>query len=298
MKIYELVDDSSGRGDGVRTYEFVLKGGGGRYDQSARIVLPSVTGVISAVLARPQLMQWVYDATIDALGGGVSAAAERYNETDEADEGLSSGAFRDDLLDTFSDHELLDEWVRESGLHYERLADEAAERGKKAHAALAGLATCYAEHGQERALEEAARLTRSRNPFEQAVGTWWAECLPRPLLSEQVVVSLRHGYAGRLDLVADLKRPGTSDWAYETALIDLKTRRADLGAYRSDEVQLGAYRIALEEMDDVQVSGQLIKTVLLARDDGTYLEHRCWVPDEAFLHLLEAYKLMRRTRIA
>ena len=58
----------------VSTYEFVLRGGNGRYDQDTTIVLPSVTTIVSAVLAKPQLVPWAYATTLDSLTGLVTQA--------------------------------------------------------------------------------------------------------------------------------------------------------------------------------------------------------------------------------
>lgn len=65
----------------------------------------------------------------------------------------------------------------------------------------------------------------------------------QPVLSEAVVVSHRHGYAGTLDLIADLTHADDT----RRALLDIKTGRS--GVFGEVALQLVAYRMADVYMD-------------------------------------------------
>ena len=256
----------------MSTYDFYLRGDNGRYDYETRISLPSVTTVVSAVLAKPQLVAWAYERTLDAVTGLVSHIHD------------ADAATADEIFDTLSDYDLLDEWIRANEAHYTDASKAAAERGQAAHALLAHLVLIYQQEDEAAAHRYAGK--DHHGPYKQAVAQWWLDRQPHPLESEKVVFSLRHGYAGRFDLLADF---GLS----VPKIIDLKTRRAGLGVYKSDEVQLGGYKIAAEERG-VVIGGT---SVLLAHDDGTYEEVETWVEPEAFLKIVEVYYMLRKTRI-
>jgi hypothetical protein len=67
-----------------------------------------------------------------------------------------------------------------------------------------------------------------------------------PILVEVVVVSYKYGYAGTLDLVADLATG--PDGATERWLLDLKTN--EKGIFGETALQLAAYRFAEKYLDD------------------------------------------------
>jgi hypothetical protein len=290
---------------GGRAYEFYLKGDNGRYDRGTRIVLPSVTTIVSAVFAKPQLVPWSVNTTIDGIVGLVSAYADRlrdptYLSTQErtfedrrADPNAVNfeGDMLDHLIDTLTDHELLLEALTLNGLNHESVSDTASERGTAAHALLQALCSVYRIKGQDGAMRYAERmLAATKDPYRRAVAGWWLNTEPEPLFSEHVVKSLRHRYAGRLDLITT------------TGLKDLKTRRADLSAYKSDDMQMSLYKQAvLEEglLEGTVLEGkELGRTVLLASEDGLPArEVDSWVPDEAALKIVELYYLLRKTRV-
>lgn len=276
-----------------RTYDFYLKDGS-RYDLDTKISLPSVTTIISAVLAKPQLVDWSYRTTLETIAWYVNQNKNSLRQAFKAERPLA-----EDFLDTFSDPEMLDEWIRESGVHHSDYTQDASERGDRAHKVLATLASLHlGAEAPEAAMRHAERLSVSaRDPYVRAVCLWWAQRKPRPVLSEHVVVSLRHGFAGRFDLLAELE-VGTEgaegpSWAFETALIDLKTRRADLSAYDSDMFQLGLYEVGLRERTKHAPNRRL---VLLASDDGEPArEVEAWIPPEAALPLVSVYYDKRKT---
>lgn len=280
------------------TYDFYLRGDNGRYDQDTRISLPRVSTIIQAVLAKPQLVLWAYNTTLDSVAEIVRLMDEEYHGEDAS---RGNSAFREAFLDTFGDHELLDEYIRENGLHYDDMSDAAAERGKDAHEFLRVLAQTH-KVSESDALQFADRMQQNaRDPYKRAVAGWWLQRRPEPLFSEKVVFSLRHGYAGRFDLAAklfDARVPGEPS-PFTVDIIDLKTRRADLSTYKSDEVQLALYKVAAQERGLLSEYPHLGKRVLLASEDGEPArEVEAWVPDEAALKIVELYYLLRKTKVA
>jgi hypothetical protein len=270
-----------------RNYEFILRGENGRYAQSSRIVLPSVTTIVNAVFAKPQLVPWSVNTTIDAVTGIVSLFEKRFTSADDE----RRQEFIHEFLDTFTDYELLTEYLQENQIHHENVTEVASERGTGAHALLASLATVYRLKGAKGALAYAERILKATDdPYRRAVAGWWLAKSPKPLFSEQVVYSLAHRYAGRLDFI-DLD-----------GLLDLKTRRSDLSAYKSDEIQLDGYKIAVDEMgllEGTPLEGcPLKKRVLLASEDGEPArEVDAWVPDGVFVKIVQLYYLLRKTRV-
>ena len=88
---------------------------------------------------------------------------------------------------------------------------------------------------------------------------WAASVNLKPRLIEQVVYSCVHGYAGTLDLVADVE--GTE------RLIDFKTGKA---IYGEAHLQNVAYQVALSEMGHGQVAGGLILRLPKVQTDPAF----------------------------
>jgi hypothetical protein len=95
--------------------------------------------------------------------------------------------------------------------------------------------------------------------------------------------SLQHGFAGTVDLVY-IDKDG------KLVICDLKSRETGKGKYESDDIQTGAYALAWNETETVQVD---YRTVLLVHEDGTFEEIPCWIDADVFLMLLSVYKSMR-----
>ena len=111
---------------------------------------------------------------------------------------------------------------------------------------------------------------------------------PTPILVEESVVSLRHGFAGTLDLYAHRGEP-TVGKGY--VLTDAKTSK---DVYPEMAMQLGGYAIALEEL------GHAVDTasILLLRADGTFKEVFLEPDRGAFLHALDLYRSFTQTKEA
>jgi hypothetical protein len=238
----------------VSRYTLTVEGPNGNACQP----LPSVTEIIGATLAKPQLLDWYYSTTVDSI------------ET---------------LLDTFKDvpEDGLEAWLEINKLRPHDIRDEAAGRGTAAHEYLARLANGMGELG--------AIAFGAETVFTEAIRHWWEFRKPKVLASEMVLYSLRHGFAGTCDLVVELDRAPTV--GTEVALIDLKTRKANAlpKAYTSDMLQLSAYKLAWDEMhpeNPIQAT-----YALLALDDGSWRMVDTHLSGDVFLSLLDVYRGLR-----
>lgn len=237
-------------------YTLTIEGPNGNACQS----LPSVTEIIGATLAKPQLLDWYYSTTVDSI------------ET---------------LLDTFKDvpEDGLEAWLEVNKLRPHDIRDTRAEEGTAAHEYLGRTAQYTIEHPGEEFFTFPSTL------FEEAITHWWETKQPKVLAFETVLYSLRHGFAGTCDLVVELDRKPTV--GTEVALIDLKTRKANafLKAYTSDMLQLSAYKLAWDEMhpeNPIQAT-----YALLALDDGSWRMVDTHLSSSVFLSLLDVFKALK-----
>lgn len=168
------------------------------------IELPSVTTILDKVTATHGLETWYYNRAV----GGISVLLEKY--------GMEMPT------DIPSIHSLLSQ----HGLSPQSQRDAAADKGTLLHGQLEKLA--------------GGKKPRSLPELDPLLA-WWDERgikQKQVLLTEQVVCSLRHKYAGTLDLALNL---GGSLW-----VIDLKTGK---NLYPKYKLQLEAYALAYEEMN-------------------------------------------------
>lgn len=114
--------------------------------------------------------------------------------------------------------------------------DTAGMRGTKVHA----LAVKLAVGEQVRVPDELAGHVES---YVRFLDEW----VVTPLLSEAVVCSHRHGYAGTLDLIADLADPDEPG-RFRRWLLDIKTARS--GVFGENALQLAGYRYSDAYLDD------------------------------------------------
>ncbi len=149
-------------------------------------------------------------------------------------------------------------------------------------------------HGYAQALMrgEAVDVPTALAPYVDAALAFMDQWLPSPVLVETVVASRAHGYAGQLDLVADLP-------SGLRVLIDYKTARS--GIWPEAALQMAGYRWADcylgddgTEMPMCEVDIQAAMVVWL-RGDGTYevIPVTCELRQfETFLTVLRQVKLM------
>lgn len=215
--------------------------------------LVRVTTVIAETLAKPALVRWAYDRTLD----GVEILQDH------------------GLLDF---DEELDTLLRLNRLRPDDLKDERAGQGTEAHEYLNRLLT-------------SGKNEDASNPTEAAILKWWKRSGVLPVESETLLYSLQNRYAGRADSI-NSRLDGIGK-----GVTDLKTRKPlatyqKSSVYTSDKAQIGAYRVAWNEMhpDDQLTFG----SVLIARHDGT-MEEAFVGPewDRVWLNLRDIYRVLK-----
>jgi hypothetical protein len=253
-------------------YEFVLRNANnGRYHQDVVIALPSSTTIIKQTLAAPQLVGWAYRTTRDNIAGLVTQL-------------LKQDGVHEQIFDVLTDGDWLDEVLKENQLRPDDVRDERAEAGSREHKTLETLAGMDPEQAYEQA---AKRLQEGSQGSERAIYQWWVDTNPTVVSAELILPCVQHGYCGTTDLV-------WYDGQHEKVVTDLKTRRAELYDYDSDQFQVDSYRVAynLLHPEAPAVRG----SVLLAFDDGTYDEAEVTLPEGEFLKVKAVYDCIQQAR--
>jgi hypothetical protein len=255
-------------------YTFVLQDYKGRYHKDSTIRLPSVSTVVKAVLAAPGLVPWAYAATRDAISG---LSAVLYEDMDIA------GA---EVMDTFMDPDMLEEYLKENGLRPDDISKDAMARGTREHKHLEDLAKLQLKDFAD-AENKAWSMTEKADGWERAIADWWLNSAIEVEASEMTLFDPAHGFAGTADLV----------W-YDDGMLtmtDLKTRKEGARAYASDMIQVDGYMTAWEYMyPDKPLSGG--GSVLVARADGTYVHQKVTVPRGTFLKVKELYDILEGSK--
>lgn len=180
-----------------------------------------------------------------------------------------------DLLDDtewLRSRESIEAALKEAELTWHDLRSKAAVRGTNVHELiLAALA-------ENRTLPSLAKLTEDERAYGQAVMRWWTDRRPRPILTEQMVASAEHGFAGRFDLLCEIDG--------ETVLVDAKTRGKGVPRL-SDHVQLAGYAIASEESGFPAPDRQL---ALILTPEGEPVECDGLAEPDDFLAALDVYR--------
>ena len=166
--------------------------------------------------------------------------------------------------------------LKSNGLHPNAKRDKAADRGVGAHHALEQLAAT--------GRLDLSKIEPGDQGYASAVYDWWLEANPTECVTEQMVGSVKHGFAGRYDL--DCRIDGAR------YLVDLKTG-AKKGIYESHAFQLAGYEIAAEESG----YGRFDKTAILkAMPDGEYQFVETHASADDFLAVKAAYDAMHRVK--
>lgn len=111
--------------------------------------------------------------------------------------------------------------------------------------------------------------------YAQGVIAWWADVNPDPIGSELVVLSTAHGYAGRIDLIAEIDG--------QTTIVDLKTGFIGESAH----AQLAGYKLAAEESG----YGPIQRCILLkVTPEGDYHELEGLSNVNAFIKGVELFR--------
>lgn len=178
-------------------------GCGGTGNASRRTRLRSVTTFLSEICPKDGLAPWYEAQGIEGV-----IAAIRAGRLDPFDESI-------DVV----------EWIRQRGLGADGARDDAATRGLNVHDILerymkTGLAPNLADHPVQ------------HHPYIRGLVAWLLEDDPKPVLVEELVCSPIDGYAGRMDLVCEIRG--------ELVAVDLKTQK-DGKVFVSAHLQLASY---------------------------------------------------------
>ena len=162
-----------------------------------------------------------------------------------------------------------------SGIY--RARDKAANRGSMVHSLVESIS--------KGAKIDIAGLPDEVRGYAQAFVDWFSMVKPKILLTEQVVYSLKYGYAGRLDFVADING--------KIFLVDIKTGKT---LYTEAFIQLSAYAEAIEEMGD---SPDLFRPIdkiagLLLKQDGSFAFQEGVRDIEPFLALKKVWEFLKK----
>lgn len=120
-----------------------------------------------------------------------------------------------------------------------------------------------------------ADVTDAERGYAQGVIAWWSAVNPEAIASEQVVYSPEYRFAGRVDLIAEIRQQRT--------VVDLKTGFIGESAH----AQLAAYRLAADESGFGPIDAALILKVY---EDGTYAAFPGLSAPEDFVRGLEVYR--------
>ena len=167
--------------------------------------------------------------------------------------------------------------VRDYKLGAEAMRDAAADRGTTIHRVL----QLYAE---ERVVPNIADFPEEHHGYVQGLARWLLAAGPTPILVEQFVASPTYGYAGRLDLMADVRG--------ESVLVDLKTSKTGV-PWSEAHAQCQAYKIAAIESGFPSPERLMIVGV---GEDGQFVEAPCCAVEQDWLDLLQAYRTVSRLR--
>jgi hypothetical protein len=197
------------------------------YEIDEGVLVPSVTHVLSCI-GKPALINWAAN-TERALV--VDAAADLY-----LDLAKTPPMGRMAYVAT------LDGRIGKAKAHQRELA-KAAEIGRQAHA----LIEWHVRRSLGQTVGPEPRVVDAALWSFMAFTDWAGSVGLKPLAIEQTVFSRVHGYAGTMDLLAEVNGVKT--------LVDFKTSKA---IYAEAHLQTAAYRVALNEMGHGPVSDALI----------------------------------------
>jgi hypothetical protein len=245
-------------------YKFALIDKATNKPTSHEFELRSVTSIIENVVAKP-FGAGMWTGWRNAL----EDVAKEWNEAPGDTTGFSSA-------------DGLEERLKSKNLDPNKRLKGQADRGQTAHDVLEYLAKGRPDLGTMVADKEAET---QGTLYGQAVLDWWRDTgmdSSTRVQSELPVWSLSHSYAGTLDLLSD------------GCVTDLKTHKPAAGftkrgaAYLSDIIQVRAYRTALSEMGQSTTSN----CILIARENGKYLEDTREVPEEFWFKVLELDRMI------
>lgn len=225
------------------------------HHDGARVPVVSVTSALK-VLDKPALLQWAEDA-----GAAGAAALAAMGELDGVP--LSE----------------VGERVRLHGLGKDAKRDQGADRGTIVHRVL----ECWA---RERAIPDLADFASEHRGYVQGLAAWLLNARPKPTAFERIVGSVKYGYAGRMDLRAELDG--------RDCVVDLKTNPKGR-VYDEAHLQARAYADAEVECGNPAPEGIVIVAV---GEDGGFEMVECEATSTDWLNVLATYRSMCRLKNA
>lgn len=258
---------------------------------------PRVTSVIKDTVAKPAVVRWMYTQTRDTISGLVQVLLEGIDEVpnDAAHEAVLK------VLDMLTDADMLEEYLAENELRPQDIMEAQGVIGTERHELFETLGRLGLA-SPSRAWKRAEWILKNTDDgHERAIADWWLTRMPIVTASEVRLPSHEHVYCGTCDLV----------WENDLGLTitDLKNRKADdpcgvahrteraadrchvRHSYESDQIQVGAYEIAWNEL--YPVNPVYRRTVLIAKADGRWTEDEVTLDSSIFLDYLSAWKKLK-----
>lgn len=194
--------------------------------------------------------------------------------------------------------EELYEQAKKGAWNPNRQRDRSGDRGVSAHAYLERLCEQANAEAKGQADVDLPPVPAPSDGYEEAVLNWFRDrgLLDDPsrvLASELDVWHLRKGYVGRFDALLRTDHQAQVD----LEICDLKTHKPSRTmegqggpAYETDLLQLAAYEGAIVEMTPPhERPAHLDHCVVLAAEDGSYVEDRRWISPEIFYEICDVY---------
>ena len=169
--------------------------------------------------------------------------------------------------------------MRERGFGAEAKRDAGASRGTAVHDAL----QAYCESGK---IPKLADYSDEVRPYVQGLCGWLLEASPEPIMTEQIIGSPKHGFAGRFDLLCNIRGV--------RSLCDLKTS-GGAGKYPEAHIQLAGYELAFPECQIPEVDQRFVIEV---SDKGEFRAVPGAAGEDQFLSVLYAHKAVAKTKAA
>lgn len=167
--------------------------------------------------------------------------------------------------------------VRLHGLGRDAKREASADRGTLVHRVLEAWA-------RERAVPDLADFAPEHRGYVQGLAAFLLTARPKPTAIERIVGSVKHTYAGRLDLRADLDG--------RDCVVDLKTNPRGR-VYDEAHVQARAYADADVECGSPAPEGIVIVAV---GEQGNFEMVECEATSADWLNVLAVYRSMCRLR--